>query len=89
MRSTGNILANLKGHSDEVKSVQFSPDGKKIVTVSYITAKIWDAATGNLLADLNGHSGVINTAEFSSDSKRIVTASVDNTSKIWMEKQGN
>ena len=37
----------LTGHSREVTSVAYSPDGKHIVSGSYDrTVKVWDAATG-------------------------------------------
>jgi WD40 repeat protein len=46
----------LKGHTDAVVDVAFSPDGKKIVTASKdITARIWDAESGKQLKVLRGH----------------------------------
>ncbi len=74
--ATGQLIADLKGHTQDVRSAQFSPDGKKIVTVSDDnTAKIWDAATGQLIADLKGHTQDVTSAQFSPDGKKIVTAS--------------
>ena len=41
---TGRLLASLEGHSDQVRSASFSPDGTRIVTVSLNgTAKVWHA----------------------------------------------
>lgn len=41
------------GHAYEIKSAEFSPDGKKIVTVSIDgTAKLWEASSGKLVNDL-------------------------------------
>ena len=47
----------LKGHSDVVTSVAFSPDGKKIVSGSEdMTIRVWDAETGKeIIPPLEGH----------------------------------
>ncbi len=72
------------GHTKEVNYVQFSPDGKKIITFSNDkTTKIWDVATGSILADLVGHKDYVNSGQFSPDGKKVVTASNDSTAKIW------
>jgi WD40 repeat protein len=82
------LLAQLQGHTNDVTSVVFSPDGSKILTASWDdTAKLWDLA-GNLLADLKGHTVNVNSALFSPDSKRILTASIDQTSIIWPTPEG-
>ncbi|MFO1497892.1 MAG: protein kinase [Verrucomicrobiota bacterium] len=77
-------LVQLKGHSDVIGSVDFSPDGKRILTGSRdATAKVWDAVTGANLLTLRGHSLEIEPSKFSPDGKRIVTGSVDQTVRIW------
>ncbi len=77
------------GHTEEISAAHFSPDGKKIVTVSADkTAKIWDVETGRLLADLKGHTAKVNFAVFSPEGKKIITASSDNILKIWNAETG-
>lgn len=72
------------GHTKSVNYVQFSPDGKKIVTFSNDkTVKIWDVITGSILADLTGHTNYVTVGKFSPDGKRVATASDDSTAKIW------
>ncbi|MBP6022750.1 beta-propeller domain-containing protein [Ferruginibacter sp.] len=72
------------GHTKSVNYVQFSPDGKKIVTFSNDkTVKIWDVITGSILADLTGHTNYITVGKFSPDGKKVATASDDSTAKIW------
>jgi len=75
----------MKGHSGEVLSAAFSPDGKRIVTSSYdATVRIWDAATGWPIAEpLRGHANAVWSAVFSADGKSIISASEDKTARIW------
>ena len=80
------------GHTDQVSSVQFSPDGKYVVsTSSDKTAKIWAVSSGKLLHSLEGHAGVI-SALFSPDGKYIVTVSQSYfgiaPAKIWETNSG-
>lgn len=75
------------GHSDAVRSAEFSPDGTQIVTASNDgTARVWTAGengawvtTGRLV----GHKGPLRAAVFSPDGMRIVTASEDATARVW------
>ena len=77
-------LVRLKGHSDVILSVDFSPDGQRILTGSRdTTAKVWDAVSGTNLLTLRGHGLQIDPSKFSHDGKRIVTGSEDHTAKIW------
>jgi WD40 repeat protein len=51
--TTGALRATLKGHTNDVYAIAFSPDGKLILTGSKdAIAKLWDAATGTELASL-------------------------------------
>ncbi|GAK53957.1 WD40 repeat, subgroup [Candidatus Moduliflexus flocculans] len=78
------MLATLTGHEELVEAAAFSPDGTRIVTVSWDkTARVWDAASGAVLATLTGHAGEVNSAAFSPDGTRIATASDDGMAKIW------
>ena len=55
--TTGTAIGHpLKGHTDRVKSVGWSSDGKKIVSGSWDhTERVWDASTGEELCTLRGH----------------------------------
>jgi WD domain, G-beta repeat len=79
----------LSGHSGDVTSAAYSPDGTRIVTASADkTARIWDARTGAPLAVLSGHRDDVNSAAYSPDGTRIVTDSADKTARIWDARTG-
>ena len=82
--------AILRGHTDDVNSAAFSPDGKLIVSASNDkTIRIWDAQTGKQIGDtIEGHTHFVFSAAFSPDGKRIVSASNDNTIRIWDVQTG-
>ncbi|MBK7411739.1 MAG: choice-of-anchor D domain-containing protein [Ignavibacteria bacterium] len=79
----------LKGHTDIVCGVAFSPDGSRIATTSLDrTAKIWDVNTGVLIRTLTGHADFVLDVAYSPDGSRIATASSDETAKIWDANSG-
>ena len=43
--ATGKAIGEPMKHHDEVVSARFSPDGQRIVTASWDTARVWDVAT--------------------------------------------
>jgi WD40 repeat protein len=63
---SGKELLTLRGHSNAVSGVAFSPDGKRLATGSADqTAKVWDAESGKELLTLRGHSNAFVGVAFS------------------------
>ncbi|MBW4649433.1 MAG: PD40 domain-containing protein [Kastovskya adunca ATA6-11-RM4] len=84
-----SILDNIReikqfvAHKDNITTVNWSHDGKYIVTASNDkTARIWNLS-GKLIAELKGHQDGVFIANFSPDGKHILTASNDKTVRIW------
>ncbi|GAB1520371.1 hypothetical protein RhiTH_003446 [Rhizoctonia solani] len=79
------IVEPLKGHASTVSSVDFSPDGTRIVSGSRDgSIRVWDVETGQLvLGPLQGHSDWINSVQYSPDETCIASCSYDGTIRTW------
>jgi WD40 repeat protein len=74
----------LKGHTGAVYALNFSSDGKRLITGSADkTAQIWETATGRPLVKLTGHESNVTHTGFNSDGKRVFTASDDKSVRFW------
>jgi WD40 repeat protein len=69
----GTALKTLKGHSDWVYSVAFSPNSKLLASTSgEATVKLWDARSGAALQTFKVDA-VVQTLSFSDDKTYIQT----------------
>lgn len=76
-------------HPKGVRSVSFSPDGERIVTVDGESrTQIWDTATGNEDMVLQGHPKNVASAVFSPDGLHVITAGWDQTARVWDTSNG-
>ncbi|KAF5314805.1 hypothetical protein D9758_018578 [Tetrapyrgos nigripes] len=75
----------LEGHTDWVKSVAFSPDGRHVVSGSADrTIRIWDTQTCQQVGEpLEGHIDWVWSVAFSPDGRHVVSGSQDMTIRIW------
>jgi WD40 repeat protein len=78
-------IAPQKINSSKVISVNWSPDGTKLVSgLDSGTVLIWDAHTGALIdKPLIGHTNRVTSVSWSPDGTRLASSSWDNSIRIW------
>ena len=79
-------VAELRGHTEEIISTAFSPDGAWLRTRSRDNSvRVWDAVTGLAVSELKG-AGLNGTTVFSPDGTRIITTSF--SARVWETATG-
>jgi WD40 repeat protein len=78
----------LKGHTNHVWSVAFSPDGKTLASGSGdAKIKLWNMASGKNTATLNTYTDYLHSVAFSPDGKTLASGSADQV-KLWSVASG-
>ena len=86
---TGSQTAILFGHTDWVRSLAFSPDGRSLVSGSDDkTVKLWDIQTGGVVKTFEGHTDFVCSVSISSDCDAIASGSLDRTVRLWDVRTG-
>jgi WD40 repeat protein len=79
--SSGHII--LTGHTEQVRSVVFSPDGRRLASAGRDEmVKVWDTATGQETLTLRAHT-MIPSVAFRPDGRRLASAGWDGTVRLW------
>ena len=74
----------LRGHTETVTSIAFSPDSSMLASGSYDnTIGLWSATAGKRTYTLEGHTEPVRSVAFSSDGSMLASGSADNTIRLW------
>jgi Flp pilus assembly protein TadD len=81
---TSKLRNCLKGHTGDIESIAFHPDGKILASTNRDgSISLWDLATGQERMVLTGHSGGANFVAFSSDGATMASGGDDGVVKLW------
>src|SRR5262245_48765159 len=77
-------IRTFTGHTGEVNSVAFAPDGRTALSASDDkTLKLWDVGTGREIRAFTGHAGRVQSVAFAPDGRTALSASYDKMLKLW------
>ncbi|MCB0111800.1 MAG: hypothetical protein KDE53_38010, partial [Caldilineaceae bacterium] len=84
-----DLLHTLKGHTNQITSVAFSPDGSQLVSCSFDrSVRLWDVETGRHLALLGNHPQFALGVVFSPDGSRVASIGKEGLLCIWNTHTG-
>ena len=83
------VASPLTGHEQDVGSLAFTPDGKRLVSGSNdCTIRVWDVGAGKDAAILRGHEYDVLSVAVSPDGNRIASGSNESAVKLWDLESG-
>ncbi len=86
----GQMLYEMKKHTEWVTAMEFSPDGVLLATGDRNNGLVvWEAQTGREFFDLRGHTGAITDISWRLDSNVVASSSEDGSIKLWEMENGN
>ncbi len=73
----------IKGHSDAINDISFSPDSCSFITCSSDrTVQLWDSATGKNLLKIQTKQGKLINAKYARNGNKVVVLS-SNSLSVW------
>ena len=83
-RSLRQVEQAALGHRHWVRSIAWSPDGRRLASGSTdMTVRVWDAESGREILPLPGHLEEVNSVAWNPNGESIASASGDGKIKIW------
>ena len=85
----GQIDAQIEKHTDWITALEFSPNGRMLVTGDRAgNAFLWETRGARESAVLKGHGGIINAVSWRGDGGVVATASGDGKIRLWNRSTG-
>jgi WD40 repeat protein len=81
---TRRKVGELKGHTDDLSALAFSPDGKTLFTAGGDkVVREWDLATNKPKRTFEGHTDGVTSVAVSPDGKTLASAGYDQVVRVW------
>jgi hypothetical protein len=85
----GTVAHEIRKHTDWVTALEFSPDGKRLVTGDRAgNLFYWETRGAREAGTLKGHSAAITSVAWRPDGKVVASVSADGTARLWDVKTG-
>ncbi|KAH7917826.1 WD40 repeat-like protein [Leucogyrophana mollusca] len=78
-----SVVGPIKGHTEIVNSVVYSPDGRLLVTASQDGIRVWDSKTGIEVGKPMWHEDDVFCISITADGRRIASGGLDKTVRVW------
>jgi len=88
--ATHEKLGTTHAHSNVVRDIAFSPDGKLLATAGLRenAVKVWDVASREQKHTMYGHTDSVLSVAFSPDGRTLASASDDTSVRLWSVDTG-
>ncbi|KAL5503719.1 hypothetical protein ACEPAH_7790 [Sanghuangporus vaninii] len=84
IRTAGQCIKVLQGHTDDVNSVAVSADGERIASgADDATVRVWSAFSGELIAGPFKADKAVRSVSFSPDNEQVVSGSIGGMIHVW------
>jgi WD40 repeat protein len=81
---TGKLVATLKGHTNGVRCLAWTPDGKTLISGSNdYSIRTWNTSNWKQIAVFDGHTSLVYNIAISPNGRILASASYDNTARLW------